>query len=146
MTEYLGDAESPIDKEGWLHTGDLGFLDDEGHLWITGRSKDVIIRGGENIAPVAVERALMAIPSVVEVAVVGVPHPDLGEEVMAFVVVDSDSVTTDDLAAGLRGNIASFAIPSRWQIGMEPLPTNHTHKVDKNALSVLGAEIASVDR
>jgi acyl-CoA synthetase (AMP-forming)/AMP-acid ligase II len=62
MSGYLGNEDSPIDDKGWLHTGDLGHLDDAGHLWITGRSKDLIIRGGENIAPAAVERALAGIP------------------------------------------------------------------------------------
>jgi acyl-CoA synthetase (AMP-forming)/AMP-acid ligase II len=133
MSGYLGDEESPIDREGWLHTGDLGRLDEDGHLWITGRSKDLIIRGGENIAPVAVERALMAVPGVTEVAVVGVPHPDLGEEVMAYVVTE-DEQTQEALAAALRGTLASFAVPTRWHIQHEPLPTNHAGKVDKAAL------------
>ncbi len=62
MSGYFGMDESPIDKDGWLHTGDLGRLDDKGNLWITGRCKDMIIRGGENIAPVAVEEALMSVP------------------------------------------------------------------------------------
>ena len=88
MLGYFGEEESPIDREGWLHTGDLGRIDDDGHLWITGRLKDIIIRGGENIAPTAVERALLAIPGVSEAAVFGVPHPDLGEEVMAVVVTE----------------------------------------------------------
>jgi long-subunit acyl-CoA synthetase (AMP-forming) len=64
MLGYFGEKESPIDHEGWLHTGDLGRIDADGHLWITGRCKDLIIRGGENIAPAAVERALRAIPGV----------------------------------------------------------------------------------
>ncbi len=134
MVGYFGIDESPIDGEGWLHTGDLGRLDDKGNLWITGRCKDMIIRGGENIAPVAVERALMAVPGVVEVAVFGVPHPDLGEEVMAVVVVEG-GITQQQLQAQLRGKVASFAIPSRWQVQTEPLPTNQTGKVDKTALS-----------
>jgi acyl-CoA synthetase (AMP-forming)/AMP-acid ligase II len=146
MSGYLGDAESPIDSEGWLHTGDLGHLDEDGHLWITGRSKELIIRGGENIAPVAVERALVALPGVLEAAVVGVPHADLGEEVMAFVVVDSPAVSAQDLAAGLSGAVASFAVPSRWHLQTEPLPTNHTHKVDKVALATRGADLVAADR
>lgn len=132
MTGYV-DAESPIDAEGWLHTGDLGRLDENGQLWITGRCKDLIIRGGENIAPAAVERALMALPGVVEAAVFGVPHPDLGEEVMAVVVAEGDPAP-DGLKAQLRGSLASFAVPSRWWIRREPLPVNQTGKVDKVAL------------
>jgi steroid-24-oyl-CoA synthetase len=135
MSGYLGSAESPIDDDGWLHTGDLGRLDPDGYLWITGRSKDMIIRGGENIAPAAVERALTAISGVLDAAVIGVPHPELGEEVMAFVVTDDAHLTAAGLARQLEGVTASFAIPTRWHLQAEPLPTNHTHKVDKQALA-----------
>ena len=134
MTRYIGVDESPIDTEGWLHTGDLGHFDEEGRLWITGRAKDLIIRGGENIAPASVERALTSIPGVVEAAVVGIPHPELGEEVCAFVVVDDASLTSADLAGQLRGRLASFATPSIWHLQQERLPTNQTEKVDKRAL------------
>lgn len=134
MTRYIGLDESPIDADGWLHTGDLGHLDSDGRLWITGRAKDLIIRGGENIAPAAVERALLSIPGVVEAAVVGTPHPDLGEEVCAFVVVTEEGHTDETLALQLRGQLASFAIPTVWHVGREPLPTNQTGKVDKRVL------------
>jgi acyl-CoA synthetase (AMP-forming)/AMP-acid ligase II len=137
MMGYYGIDESPIDKDGWLHTGDLGRLDEKGNLWITGRVKDMIIRGGENIAPVAVERALMTIPGVTEAVVFGVPHADLGEEVMAVVVVEGD-VSVSDLRDGLRGMVASFAVPSRWRLQKEQLPTNHTGKVDK---TLIGAQV-----
>jgi acyl-CoA synthetase (AMP-forming)/AMP-acid ligase II len=146
MTDYLGSDESPIDAEGWLHTGDLGRLDEKGNLWITGRCKDMIIRGGENIAPAAVERALVAIDGVTEAAVFGVPHADLGEEVMAIVVVDRD-LSAQQLRDALQGQLASFAVPSRWQMRREALPTNDAGKVDKKALSAqaraeLGAAVA----
>jgi acyl-CoA synthetase (AMP-forming)/AMP-acid ligase II len=142
MTGYFGLSESPIDQDGWLHTGDLGRLDEKGHLWITGRCKDMVIRGGENIAPAAVERALMNLPGVVEAAVFGVPHPDLGEEVMAVVVVDAD-LTAAQLEEQLRGKVASFAMPSRWRVQKEPLPTNQTGKVDKPTMAAaVRAELA----
>ncbi|WP_028710754.1 class I adenylate-forming enzyme family protein [Paracoccus pantotrophus] len=135
MLGYYGNPDSPIDADGWLHTGDLGKLDDEGLLWITGRCKDIIIRGGENIAPAAVERALTGIPAVAEAAVLGVPHPDLGEEVAAFVVIREDAeATAETLSAELRRTLASFAVPSRWHIQYEPLPTNQTGKVERKAL------------
>lgn len=134
MSGYYGTSESPIDARGWLHTGDLGRMDDGAHLWITGRCKDMIIRGGENIAPVAVERALLSIPGVSEAVVFGVPHPDLGEEVMAIVVVEGDH-TVQSIQQALKGNVASFSVPSRWQVQKEPLPTNHAGKVDKAGLS-----------
>jgi len=134
MSGYHGLAESPIDAEGWLHTGDLGRLDDKGNLWITGRCKDMIIRGGENIAPAAIERALMALPGVTEAVVFGVPHADLGEEVMAVVVTAGD-LTAESLREQMKGKLASFAIPSRWRIQQEALPVNQTGKVDKPALA-----------
>ncbi len=139
MSGYYGADESPIDAQGWLHTGDLGRIDEHDHLWITGRSKDMIIRGGENIAPAAVERALMKIPGVQEAAVFGVPHADLGEEVMAVVVAERE-LTPDYLRAQLRSSVASFAVPSRWRLQQEPLPMNNSGKVDKPALiaQVLG--------
>lgn len=134
MSGYYGITESPIDDQGWLHTGDLGRLDEHGQLWITGRCKDMIIRGGENIAPAAIERALMNIPGVAETVVFGVPHRDLGEEVMAVVVTDT-ALTAEQLKDQLRGQIASFAIPSLWRLQRAPLATNHTGKVDKTAIS-----------
>ena len=134
MIGYFGVDDSPIDADGWLHTGDLGHLDDDGYLWITGRAKDMIIRGGENIAPAAVEQGLAGIDGVVESAVFGVSHPDLGEEVMAVVVVEKD-LTADDLARELRSRLSSFAVPSRWRIGHEPLPTTHSGKIDKKAVA-----------
>jgi acyl-CoA synthetase (AMP-forming)/AMP-acid ligase II len=141
MTRYIGTDESPIDADGWLHTGDLGHLDENGLLWITGRCKDLIIRGGENIAPAAVERALATVPGVVEAAVIGLPHPDLGEEVCAFVVVDAPH-TEQTLRAEVAGRLASFAVPSVWQVRNTPLPTNHTGKIDKRSLahSLAGAQ------
>ncbi len=149
MSGYFGLDETPIDADGWLHTGDLGRLDDKGNLWITGRCKDMIIRGGENIAPVAIERALMAIPGVVEAAVFGVPHADLGEEVMAVVVVDgerTDELTQEQLRELLRGKLASFAVPSRWRIQKQALPVNEAGKVDKAALAAqaCGQQVSSI--
>jgi acyl-CoA synthetase (AMP-forming)/AMP-acid ligase II len=133
MSRYFGMTESPIDKDGWLHTGDLGRLDARGNLWITGRCKEMIIRGGENIAPAAVERALMMIPGVADAAVFGIPHADLGEEVAAVVVVEGETGQAE-IKAALRGKLANFAVPSRWRIQTEALPVNDTGKIDKAAL------------
>jgi acyl-CoA synthetase (AMP-forming)/AMP-acid ligase II len=133
MLRYYGIDESPIDPQGWLHTGDLGRLDQEGYVWITGRSKDIIIRGGENIAPAAVEEALAAVPGVTETAVFGMPHPELGEEVMAVVVVES-VLKVEDLKTEISKRLASFAVPSLWHLQNEPLPVNQTGKVDKVGL------------
>lgn len=133
MLRYCGVEESPIDAEGWLHTGDLGRMDDDGFIWITGRTKELIIRGGENIAPAAVEEALNAVSEVRECAVFGVPHAEFGEQVMAVVVTDAD-IDSEYLRQTLRGNLASFAIPTKWQFQSSPLPTNQTGKIDKRAV------------
>jgi acyl-CoA synthetase (AMP-forming)/AMP-acid ligase II len=133
MLGYYGLKDSPIARDGWLQTGDLGKIDADGYVWITGRTKDIIIRGGENIAPAAVEEALAGIPGVVETAVLGVPHAVLGEEVMAVVVVE-DGLTATDMQAQLRSRLASFAIPTRWHLQSAPLPVNQTGKIDKVAL------------
>ena len=151
MLRYYGEAAGPIDDEGWLHTGDLGHLDDDGYLWVTGRSKDLILRGGENIAPLSVERALVGVPGVLDAAVVGLPHPDLGEEVGAVVVLDAATAERDDLLehlpSRLRGMLASFAIPTRWRFTTEELPTLGVEKVDKHALiAQFAAETAAAVR
>jgi acyl-CoA synthetase (AMP-forming)/AMP-acid ligase II len=144
MLGYFGDTAGPIDADGWLHTGDLGHLDDDGYLWVTGRSKDLILRGGENIAPLSVERALAGVPGVLDAAVFGLPHPDLGEEVAAVVVVDDTTGARPDrgeyVAAALRADLASFAIPTRWRFQTEELPVLGSEKIDKHTLA---AELAA---
>jgi acyl-CoA synthetase (AMP-forming)/AMP-acid ligase II len=143
MSGYYGIDESPIDQDGWLHTGDLGRLDEKGNLWITGRCKDMIIRGGENIAPAAIERALMTISGVAEAVVIGIAHPDLGEEVMAIVVVEAD-LTAEQLQAQMRSKVSSFAVPSRWRVQKEPLAINDAGKVNKTLISAqVRAELAN---
>jgi long-chain acyl-CoA synthetase len=137
MSGFLDDsnATNPIDDQGWLHTGDLGRLDAGGYLYIVGRSRDIIIRGGENIAPGHVEDRLLQHPGVRDVAVVALPHPSLGEEVGAAVVVRSDDeVDASDLRAFAAATLARFEIPSRWWITTEPLPLNATGKVVKHEL------------
>ncbi|MGH3629870.1 MAG: class I adenylate-forming enzyme family protein, partial [Sciscionella sp.] len=86
MLGYVGIDDDTVDSEGWLHTGDLGHLNEDGYLFIDGRSKDIVIRGGENIACAHVEAALIGHPDVVEVAAIGLPHHELGEELAAVVV------------------------------------------------------------
>jgi acyl-CoA synthetase (AMP-forming)/AMP-acid ligase II len=134
MTGYVGtEPTQDIDAEGWLRTGDLGRIDGDGWLWLTGRSKDVIVRGGENVAAAHVERALAEHPAVVDAAVVGLPHEDLGEEVAAAVTV-RDAVTAGELRAFAGQRLASFAVPTRWWVRRDPLPTNDVGKVAKRRL------------
>lgn len=116
---------------GWLHTGDLGHLDDDGYLYLSGRAKEVIIRGGNNVHAVDVEDALLAHPAVQEAAVVGVAHPVLGEEIAAFVVrVPGATVDAGELDAHCRGLLAAYKIPRVVEF-TEALPRNATGKVRK---------------
>ncbi|KAA0095465.1 AMP-dependent synthetase [Mycolicibacterium sp. P1-18] len=141
MNGYVGvdptvNAET-VDADGWLHSGDLGHLTEDGYLFIDGRSKDVVIRGGENIACPHVEAAIASHPAVAEVAALGVPHPDLGEELVAVVVHQAgvDPPTADELAGHVSGVLSYFAIPTRWEIRAQPLPTLAGEKVDKKTLA-----------
>jgi long-chain acyl-CoA synthetase len=124
-----------IDPDGWLHTGDIGHLDDEGYLTITDRKKDMIIRGGENIYCVEIENRLVQHPAVADAAVIGVPHPELGEEVKAVVQVESgQTLTADDLRAWVREALADFKVPAHVELRDEPLPRNASGKLLKNVL------------
>jgi long-chain acyl-CoA synthetase len=135
MTGYWGEEQSPIDAEGWLHSGDVGRLDADGYLYIVDRIKDLIIRGGENIAAAHVELALVAHPAVAQAAVVGIPHRDLGEEVGAVVVVRPGAqLDPEQLRAHLATRLAHFEVPVHWWLRSEALPENATGKVDKRAL------------
>ena len=134
MSGYWGETDSPIDADGWLHSGDVGRIDEDGYVYVIDRIKDIIIRGGENIAASHVEMALMSHPGVSGVAVIGLPHPDLGEQVGAVVVLRSGhDVTVEELQQHVRG-LPHFEVPSQWWLRNEPLPENATGKTDKRAL------------
>ena len=135
MEGYWGEHDATVDADGWLHTGDLGRLDGDGFLYITGRVKDLIIRGGENVAPAHIEARLLAHPAVAEAAVVGLPHPEWGEEVGAAVMVAAPGATTpDELSDHCRATLAHFEVPARWWLRTEPLPKNTSGKVLKHEL------------
>ena len=124
-------------RGGWLHTGDLGSLDADGLLTLKDRSKDLIIRGGTNIYPREIEEVLLRHPGVVEVAVVGCPDADLGEEVAAFVVARAETPPSEaELDALCLDNIARFKRPRRYRF-VDSLPKNNYGKVLKTALREL---------
>ncbi len=138
MNGYVGAlGDDTVDAEGWLHTGDLGHLSEDGCLFIDGRSKDVVIRGGENIACPHVEAAIASHPRVVEVAALGLAHADLGEELAAVVVhqAEAQPPTVAELTEHCSGVLSYFAIPTRWEIRAEALPTLAGEKVDKRTLA-----------
>ena len=131
---YLDDAEASdlTWVDGWLLSGDLGSLDDDGHLWISGRQKETVIRGGLNVVPGEVEAALFEHPAVTEAAVAGVPHDVLGEDVVAWVVL-RDAVSTTALRDFLLARLADYKVPRRITV-VAALPRNESGKVLKGQL------------
>jgi fatty-acyl-CoA synthase len=124
------DATDAALAGGWFHTGDGGYLDDEGYLTISDRKKDVIISGGENVSSIEVEDVLMSHPAVREAAVIGIPDEKWGELVMALVVTDESSVSADDLIAHCRASLAGYKCPKRVEFH-ETLPRTATGKLQK---------------
>jgi fatty-acyl-CoA synthase len=143
MRGYYADAEATrkaIDEAGWLHSGDLGSMDGDGYVRITGRLKDMIIRGGENIYPAEIEEFLFTHPKVAQVAVFGVPDPFYGEEVMAWIQLRAgQSATEEELKAFCQSQIAHFKIPHYiWFV--EAFPTTVTGKLQKFRMREMAAE------
>ncbi len=146
--EYYGDPEATARTwvDGWLLTGDLGRIDEDGYLYIVGRSKDVIIRGGNNIHPADVEHAVALHPAVHEVAVLGVPHPVLGEDVVACVVLrPGHQADGDALRDHTLEHLSRSKVPRRWYF-VDALPRNATGKVVKDELKrSLGDVLSDAD-
>jgi fatty-acyl-CoA synthase len=134
MLGYWNDPEATaaaIDADGWMHTGDLAVMDDDGYLAIVGRIKDMIIRGGENVYPREVEEFLHGLPGVADAHVVGVPSERYGEEVAAWVKPAAGTLlTATALTAACRGRLATYKIPRHWRI-VDAFPMTITGKVQK---------------
>ncbi|GLS45670.1 class I adenylate-forming enzyme family protein [Methylobacterium brachythecii] len=136
MAGYLGSTDQPI-VDGWLRTGDLGRFDADGFLAITGRIKDVIIRGGENISPALIERQLATHPAIRDCCVVGAPDADLGEVPVAFVVLrEGESLDEAGLKDFIRGSLARIYVPAQIR-SLDILPTNGVGKTDRKSLRSL---------
>ncbi|HLQ61289.1 MAG TPA: class I adenylate-forming enzyme family protein [Candidatus Acidoferrales bacterium] len=130
---YWGEETGPFAKDGWAHMGDLGFLDQDGYLHVTGRANDILIRGGTNINPYEVEAELRQHPAVADVCVVGRPDPELGERVMAFVVARG-ALRLEDLRSHLeRRGLARYKWPEHLELLAE-IPLRGPGKVDRRAL------------
>lgn len=135
MTRYCNaDATSVLEPDGTLHTGDLGFLDADGNVHLTGRKKEMVNRGGENICPAEIERAILTLPAVREVKVVGVPDAHYGEELCACVVVRAgESVPADAVRARVRETLADYKVP-RYVLYFDLFPLNASGKLSLKAL------------
>jgi long-chain acyl-CoA synthetase len=130
----LPDETALVLRNGWLHTGDIGYLDDEGFLYITGREKDLIIKGGENIMPAQIEEVLCLHESVAEAAVIGVEHEVYGEDIVACVTLEPGAAATpEEILEFCAGRLSSFKRPREVRI-VEALPRNVSGKVLKREL------------
>jgi long-chain acyl-CoA synthetase len=137
MPGYWNKPEATAESitDGWLHTGDLGHLDEDGFLYITDRAKDMIIRGGENVYSVEIENRLVEHPDVLDAAVLGVPHPTLGEEVKAVVqLAPGATLSVADVQAWVAETLANFKVPTYVDFTEEKLPRNASGKLLKNVL------------
>jgi len=130
-----------IRDDGWLHSGDLGVLDEDGYLSITGRYKDMIIRGGENIYPREIEEFLYSMEGIVDIQVAGVPSKKYGEEVGAFVIKKPASdITPEDIRDYCRGRISRYKIP-RHIAFVDSYPMTASGKVQKYKLQEMSVEL-----
>jgi len=154
MLGYWNDPEKTaeaIDADGWMHSGDLATMDDDGYVNIVGRIKDMIIRGGENLYPREIEEFLLTHPAVADAQVIGVPDTKYGEELMAWVQLTADSeLTEDELREFSRGKIAHFKIP-RYIRFVSEFPMTVTGKVRKvemreKSIADLGLEAAAATK
>jgi fatty-acyl-CoA synthase len=142
------DTAKVIDQNRWMHTGDLGVMDDNGYVKIVGRIKDIIIRGGENISPREVEEFLISHPNIIDAQVIGVPSERYGEEVCAWIIPrEGVEVSGEELSAYCKGKMATYKIPKYWKFVTEfPMTvTGKIRKVDMRKISTeeLGLQKAS---
>ncbi|MDF1822159.1 MAG: long-chain-fatty-acid--CoA ligase [Alcanivoracaceae bacterium] len=137
MLGYWGMESATVEtlRNGWLHTGDLGYMDEDGFVFIVDRAKDMVISGGENIFSVEVEGAIYSHPAVQECAVIGIPDERWGEAVHALVVLrDGVSASETDIIAHCREKIAGYKVPRRVEFLSDPLPVSGAGKILKNEL------------
>jgi long-chain acyl-CoA synthetase len=137
----LPDAtKSTITEDGWLNTGDVGRIDEDGYFYIVDRTKDMIIRGGYNVYPREIEEVLYEHPAVAEAAVIGIPHDSLGEEVGAAVALKKDATATpEELRDYVKARVAAYKYPRQvWLV--DALPKGPTGKVQKRDITVPATE------
>jgi fatty-acyl-CoA synthase len=144
MKGYYNNAKATteaIDAHGWLHSGDLGVMDERGYVTITGRLKDMIIRGGENIYPREIEEFLYTMPGIRDVQVAGVPSRKYGEEVGAFIILkEGANLAPEDVRDFCRGKIAWHKIP-KYVAFVQEYPMTASGKIQKYKLREMAAEM-----
>ncbi|MFG6666380.1 AMP-binding protein [Halomonas sp. HNIBRBA4712] len=150
MLKYWNNEQATsdaIDSAGWMHTGDLATMDDEGYLQIVGRIKDMVIRGGENVYPKEVEEFLYTHPAVADVQVTGVPDEKYGEELIAWVRLNADAgeITGEDLRAFCKDKITHFKIPRYFKF-VDEFPMTVTGKIQKFKMREISTEELGLDR
>ncbi|AGX03370.1 MULTISPECIES: class I adenylate-forming enzyme family protein [Bacillus] len=142
---YWNNEEATKDavRDGWLYTGDLAKVDDEGFFYIVGRKKDMIITGGENVYPLEVEQWLGSCPQVDEVSVIGIDDRKWGEAVTAFIVLkEAAAMTKDEIKGYCRQKLAAYKVP-KFIYFLDKLPKTHVGKIDKKQLKMTAAEMAA---
>ena len=148
MRGYYADPQataSAIDPRGWLHSGDLGTMDAEGYVRITGRLKDMIIRGGENIYPAEIERVLSGHPKVAQAGVIGIPDEFYGEQVMAWIQLHTgEIVTEEEIRSYCRDRLAHFKVPAVIRF-VEAFPMTVTGKLQKFRMREMAAEAQAAE-
>ncbi len=133
----MPDKTAETMRSGWLHTGDIGYLDEDGYLFVTDRVKDMIIRGGENIYPAQLEEILYRVPGIAEAAIIGTPDEIYGENIVAFVVASpAETLSEHDIIDFMKSETSSFKVPSKIYI-IEALPKNPVGKILKRELRKL---------
>lgn len=138
MVGYFGQPDATADafEDGWMRTGDLARVDDEGYVYVAGRAKEMVIVGGLNVYPAEVERVLLDLDQVTEAAVVGVPDPQWGEVPEAIVVIEAGrQITVAELEEHCRGELANYKVPKRWDLRVEPLPRTASGKIQRGRLA-----------
>ena len=134
MREYYKDPERTAEAfttDGWLRTGDIGYRDSDGFYYIVGRAKELIIKGGENIAPREIDEAVVKHPSVLDAAAVGIPHTDYGQDIAVYLVLRDDAVfDADSMKAHCLAELGRYKAPSQY-IVVDELPRGPSGKVQR---------------
>lgn len=136
-------TQEDFSADGFFRTGDLGTVSADGYVEITGRAKDMIISGGYNVYPIEIESVLDSHPAVAESAVIGVPHPDFGEAVVAVIVPRDGQCRPEELVSWVRTRLANYKVPKHVVV-IDQLPRNALGKVQKNVLRESYASLGRV--